>query len=245
MHPGNGRRSLTFKTVEAAFLLLRYYRDMLKIKRSQLFLALAALVLSTAGLACKQSGMDWPALPFWPTHTATWTPTFTCTVTPSQTFTPLPTDTPTATATFTLTPSPTATWTPTSTNTPRPRPTNPPLPTAPPGSAGYAGQVIALVNNERAANGLSALTINWTLMSNSQAWSEYMAYNNIFDHSGQNVGENVAAGYATPGDAVAAWMSSEGHRANILNPSYTQVGAGYAYSQNSTYQHYWTLQFLP
>lgn len=82
-------------------------------------------------------------------------------------------------------------------------------------------------------------------MASAQAWSEYMAVNNVVYHSGQNVGENIAAGYASPGDVVAAWMGSEGHRANILSPYYTQVGAGYAYSANSTYKHYWTLQFLP
>lgn len=191
------------------------------------------------------------SLPFLATRTPTWTPTFTFTVTPSQTFTPSPTATftptvtPSPTATFTVTPSPTATFTATWTNTPRPRPTQPPQPPAPPSGSGYASQVIALVNGERTARGLTPLSVSSALMSSSQAWSEYMAANNVFYHSGQNVGENIAAGYATPGDVVAAWMSSEGHRANILNPSYTQVGAGYAYSANSTYKHYWTLQFLP
>lgn len=211
-------------------------------------LALCFLVLLTA--CYLPSGVNFP---FLATPTPTWTPTFTFTVTPSQTFTPSPTATftptltPSPTATFTLTPSLTATFTATWTNTPRPRPTQPPQPPAPPppSGAGYAAQVIALVNGERTARGLPPLAVSSSLMASSQAWSEYMAANNVFYHSGQNVGENIAAGYATPGDVVAAWMNSEGHRANILNPSYTQLGAGYAYSANSTYKHYWTLQFLP
>jgi uncharacterized protein YkwD len=105
--------------------------------------------------------------------------------------------------------------------------------------------VISLVNNERSSRGLPSLNINWTLVANSQAWSSSMALNNVFTHSGQNVAENIAAGYASPGAAVAAWMNSEGHRANILNPGYTQVGAGYAYCSTSSYGHYWTLQLLP
>lgn len=82
-------------------------------------------------------------------------------------------------------------------------------------------------------------------MSNAQIWSDYMAANNVFYHSGQPVGENIGAGYTSPGAAVSAWMGSSGHRANILDPSYTRIGAGYAYSAGSTYGHYWTVQFLP
>ena len=38
------------------------------------------------------------------------------------------------------------------------------------------------------------------------------------------VGENLALGYPTPLAVVAGWMGSDGHRANILNPTYTQIG---------------------
>lgn len=183
---------------------------------------------------------------------ATSTPTPTNTPTPTYTFTP----TFTFTFTATFTPSSTPTDTPTSTLTPTntPRPYVPPPPGTGGGGStggcpatndGYVGAIISLVNNERAANGLASLNTNWTLVANSQAWSSYMATNNFFDHSGQNVAENIAAGYDSPGAAVSAWMSSDGHRANILNSSYTQIGAGYAYCSSSSYGHYWTLQLLP
>jgi uncharacterized protein YkwD len=56
-------------------------------------------------------------------------------------------------------------------------------------------------------------------------------------------GENVAAGYTTPESVVAGWMQSDGHRANILNPAFRDIGVGYAYGASSTYKHYWTQVF--
>ncbi len=41
-------------------------------------------------------------------------------------------------------------------------------------------------------------------------------------------GENIATGFSTPQSVVNAWMASAGHCANILNPSYTNVGTGIA-----------------
>lgn len=191
-------------------------------------LLVCILVLVFAG-AC---GLQTPLPPFLG---------FLGTATPTHTVTPSPTITPSPTATFT----PTFTPTPTDTATPTFTPSNTPKPYVAPADNGYVSSVISLVNSERAAAGLPALTVNWTLVANSQAWSNYMASSDNFTHSGQNVGENIAAGYDSPGAVVSAWMSSDGHRANILNPNYTQVGAGYAYNANSTYGHYWTLQFLP
>lgn len=135
---------------------------------------------------------------------------------------------PTSAPTQTLTP--TATLQPTSTLEP---------------AAAYASEVIVLVNKERAANGLPALAVSTTLMDNAERWSVFMAENDVFYHSDYIVGENVGAGYLTPEEVVAGWMDSSGHRANILHPSFTQAGAGYAYSADSTYRHYWTLQFSP
>lgn len=58
------------------------------------------------------------------------------------------------------------------------------------------------------------------------------------------VGENIVAGYSTPKDAVAAWLDSPGHCANIMNPNYTETGVAYALnpaSENRTV--YWTQAF--
>ena len=60
-----------------------------------------------------------------------------------------------------------------------------------------------------------------------------------FGLSFRTVGENIAKGYATPQAVVNGWMNSSGHRANILNASYTQIGVGYV-GQG----HYWTQMFI-
>ena len=54
-------------------------------------------------------------------------------------------------------------------------------------------------------------------------------------------GENVAAGFNSPGDVMNAWMGSPDHKANILNPHYTDIGVGCAYSTSHT--AYWTQDF--
>ena len=182
---------------------------------------------------------------------------------PTATFTPTFTSTFTLTFTSTFPPSftSTSTFTPTDTVPPTFTPTKTPLPYVPPSGAGSGGtsgcpvmnygfesEVASLVNGQRSANGLSSLSYNASIASSAEAWSIYMATSNTFQHSSSfpaGGGENIAAGYASPGEVVAAWMDSDGHRANILNPSYAQVGVGYAYCNISTYGHYWTLQFGP
>jgi hypothetical protein len=57
------------------------------------------------------------------------------------------------------------------------------------------------------------------------------------------VGENIAAGNATPAETIAQWMNSEGHRANILNVNYTEIGFGHTYQASSEYRHYWVQVF--
>jgi uncharacterized protein YkwD len=56
------------------------------------------------------------------------------------------------------------------------------------------------------------------------------------------LGENVAAGQATPTEVVEGWMSSESHCANIMNPHFTEVGIGYAFLEGA-YWTYWTQDF--
>jgi hypothetical protein len=56
-----------------------------------------------------------------------------------------------------------------------------------------------------------------------------------------SVGENIYCGSGNPGDAVGAWMNSDGHRANILNPGFTKVGIAHYYDPNSWCKHYWVM----
>lgn len=44
--------------------------------------------------------------------------------------------------------------------------------------------------------------------------------------------ENVAEGYPTPAAVVAGWMTSPGHRSNIVSTAFTEMGAGYATGRN-------------
>ena len=53
-------------------------------------------------------------------------------------------------------------------------------------------------------------------------------------------GENVAGGYGSAESVMATWMASPGHRANILNGTFTQVGIGLAYAADGT--AYWSME---
>jgi uncharacterized protein YkwD len=87
-----------------------------------------------------------------------------------------------------------------------------------------------------------------------------MAYGNYFAHRdpdgemptdraraagyrGRQVGENIAAGQSSPGRAMAGWLASPGHCANLMNPMFTQVGAGFASESRSDEGVYWTMVF--
>ena len=125
-------------------------------------------------------------------------------------------------------------------------------------------QVVKLTNNERAKAGLQPLKLNDRLVDAAQDHSDDMAKDDFFSHTGvdgssvsdrvkasgyqySTTGENIAAGQTTAAAVVRGWMNSPGHRANILNPNYTEIGVGYEYLQNDTgsvnYNHYWTQVF--
>lgn len=120
----------------------------------------------------------------------------------------------------------------------------------------YEAEVVRLVNGIRAENGLKALTANWELSRVARYKSEDMARGGYFSHTSptygspfqmirsfglsyRSAGENIAYGQRTPAAVVDAWMNSSGHRANILNASYTQIGVGYCASGS-----YWTQMFI-
>lgn len=57
-------------------------------------------------------------------------------------------------------------------------------------------------------------------------------------------GENIASGQATPEDVMKSWLSSAGHKANILSPEYTKMGLGYSEGlSNGQYRGYWAQEF--
>lgn len=62
-------------------------------------------------------------------------------------------------------------------------------------------------------------------------------------YNAQAWGENIAAGYPDEEAVVDAWLASPGHCLNIMNGSFTEMGAGYAENPASTYGIYWTQNF--
>ena len=125
----------------------------------------------------------------------------------------------------------------------------------------FIQKVFELTNDQRQQAGLQPLQMNQKLDDTAEAHSQDMAVNHYFSHNsldgssasaradkeGYNYstfGENIAAGQATPEDVVQAWMNSPGHRANILNPNFKDIGIGYYYLANdSGYHSYWTQDF--
>lgn len=102
-------------------------------------------------------------------------------------------------------------------------------------------EVVRLVNAERAKRGLRPLSVNTKMMSDARSWSNNQASRRRMYHSRMGYAENVAYGQPTPQAVVRDWMNSPGHRRNILNPNYTQIGVGMAYSGGG--RPYWSQVF--
>lgn len=108
----------------------------------------------------------------------------------------------------------------------------------------YAYKVLELVNQERASQNLSALVMDVELLEAASVRSVECSY--YFDHarpdgtpcftaSSKMTAENIAAGQASPESVVASWMSSQGHRANILSPMTRSVGISCFYQSGSLF----------
>ncbi|MEC3834093.1 CAP domain-containing protein [Bacillus licheniformis] len=120
----------------------------------------------------------------------------------------------------------------------------------------YEKEVVELTNAERKKQRLKPLTLDEKLSKVARTKSQDMKDNNYFDHNSptygspfdmmkkfgityRTAGENIAKGQKTPQEVVKAWMNSEGHRKNIMNPNFTHIGVGYVKDGN-----YWTQQFI-
>lgn len=113
----------------------------------------------------------------------------------------------------------------------------------------YIEEVIELVNQERAAAGLSPVTesarlteaatirAKETAVSFSHTRPDGSHFSTVLSQNGisyRGAGENIAYGYSTPKAVMNGWMNSAGHRANILNGSYNSIGIGYYQSSDGT-----------
>ncbi|MEX1254196.1 MAG: CAP domain-containing protein [Dehalococcoidia bacterium] len=166
----------------------------------------------------------------------------------TATSTASPTHTPTASPT--PTPPPTPTSTPLPPPPPRPQvqqaPAQPPQPAARTYSeAGFASQVVALVNAERASRGLGQLSSNGALSNSASSYARQLLQYSSLSHSAGGTtlsGRVAAAGYGggpplgevlwlgvgrlPPERVVSDWMNSPSHREVILNPTYDRAGVG-------------------
>jgi uncharacterized protein YkwD len=128
----------------------------------------------------------------------------------------------------------------------------------------FIDRVLSLTNFQRAQAKLKPLRLNRKLNAAANQHSTDMARKDYFNHTGANgsspfdrisatgytystAAENIAAGFPTPESVVNAWMNSPGHRVNILNPKFQEMGVGYKYLAgdfgNVNYHHYWTQNF--
>ncbi|WP_216624842.1 CAP domain-containing protein [Paenibacillus foliorum] len=115
-------------------------------------------------------------------------------------------------------------------------------------SSQFAQQVLDIVNQERSKAGLTPLTMNAELSKMAMVKAQDMSNNNYFDHNSpthgspfdmmkefgityNSAGENIAKGQTTPTQVMNDWMNSPGHKANILNSSYTKIGIAYYNSE--------------
>lgn len=119
----------------------------------------------------------------------------------------------------------------------------------------FAVEVLNLVNAERARVGVAPLRLADDLQAASAIRAREIIGNfshtrpdgsscfTVMRNRGRACGENIAAGHPSARETVNQWMNSQGHRENILNPDFHELGVGYAYEDYSTYRHYWVQLF--
>jgi len=125
-------------------------------------------------------------------------------------------------------------------------------------NAAYVSELVSLINQARAEVGLPALNVDAQLTQAAQSHSIDMACSNLLSHVGSDasrwwdrigrtgyfsthgpsVGEILAIG--TPQDAINQWRSDPGHWKFVLAAN-TELGVGYAYSPQSDYGGYFTV----
>jgi uncharacterized protein YkwD len=138
----------------------------------------------------------------------------------------------------------------------------PTLPTSPApsgsGNAAVEAQVVALVNAERVKAGCKSLAVDARLTAAARGHSIDMAARDYFSHTTpagvefatrisnagykwSGVAENIAKGPPAPRDVMPSWLNSAGHKANIVNCGYRNIGVGVAADATGTLL--WTQDF--
>jgi len=121
--------------------------------------------------------------------------------------------------------------------------------------SGPETELIAEINKEREAHGVTALSVNWEVARLARYRTEEMIELNFFGHNSRIYGEpdemliwfgvpfvsagmNIAKGQDTAKEVIGAWLSSPSHRENLLNADFTSVGVGLSVDEDILY---WTL----
>jgi uncharacterized protein YkwD len=120
--------------------------------------------------------------------------------------------------------------------------------------------MVVLMNEQRRANGcpvdlvrIDPLTVAARRHSIDMATHDFIGHDGTDGSNAQSraaaagfsggIWENAAAGYSDARSTLQQWLDDQPHRAPILNCDLNVVGIGYAYSETSTYKHYWTADF--
>lgn len=122
-------------------------------------------------------------------------------------------------------------------------------------SSSAASEVVRLTNSARSQNGYAALVEDGALSDAAAVRAREIArsfshtrpsgasFSSALSESGVSylrAGENIASGQKSASEVVNAWMNSPGHRANILNSSYSRIGSA---SVNIDGTLYWVQLF--
>jgi uncharacterized protein YkwD len=127
----------------------------------------------------------------------------------------------------------------------------------------FEADLLQLINTERSRQGLPDLSLDPRLYQAAETHSWDMGCNQFFSHTdlnGQSMYDRIKAqGYIysaaaeviyagsgnknVPEEALKAWLNNTGHKAHLLNPTYSHVGIGAVHSQGGSYNGYFTVVF--
>jgi len=123
------------------------------------------------------------------------------------------------------------------------------------------GRVVQLTNEIRVQHGLAPLQVHPALSKSARWMAQDMVQHDYLRHTDflgreidprlpefgyedyREIGENIAGGQLTPEEVVADWMKSPGHRANLLNPNFREIGVAHLVGTHTHYKHYWVQDF--
>ena len=116
------------------------------------------------------------------------------------------------------------------------------------------------MNQVRQDNGLAPLAYNSLLAAAAQRYANFLADHDVLNHTADGrtldiraeeagytawvaLGENLAGGYTSYEEALAAWLASPTHRDNIMNPAYIETGVGCAWNPGTAYGAFFVQEF--